>query len=221
MPRHLRTTCPRCQRPDLPIRPEHIGRGESSAKTVAVFRHRPPADAPDVPAVREFEGDTWPRAGPKEEVRGEREAPVADDSAAVPRFEESEGKMEQSQRRLAELERSLATAIAEHEAVRTGRDAERELAEGAEADRIDLQRLAWPRPSTDKTHGGRTRRAPGGRDPVLSRPARRSDRRPARQLDQGCELSRQLRLAQEANERLRSFLAVFGPHDEEIGTDAR
>jgi hypothetical protein len=35
------------------------------------------------------------------------------------------------------------------------------------------------------------------------------------------ELAQQLRQAQEANERLRSFLAVFGPHDQAIGKDAR
>jgi hypothetical protein len=35
------------------------------------------------------------------------------------------------------------------------------------------------------------------------------------------ELTRQLRLAQETNERLRSFLAVFGPHDQSIANDAR
>jgi hypothetical protein len=34
------------------------------------------------------------------------------------------------------------------------------------------------------------------------------------------ELAEQIRLAQEANEQLRSFLAVFGPHSPGIGNNA-
>ncbi len=72
MPRHVHVTCPNCQRPDIRIRPEYVGRKVQCKHCNHIFRARLPAAAQDTVTVAE-NGEAARRSDLVEtEVRADR-----------------------------------------------------------------------------------------------------------------------------------------------------
>jgi chromosome segregation ATPase len=143
--------------------------------------------------------------------------------------QDAESQAREDQRVLLDLRREL-------EAARAERDAERDRATSGEAARTDLQRRLADALREHRAAVARAEKLEAEVQAVRSQRPRRTDGhgRPSPSAGEALaapphlsqdpeqpaeELARQLRLAQEANERLRSFLAVFGTHSEAIGKD--
>jgi fused signal recognition particle receptor len=133
------------------------------------------------------------------------------------------------------LRADLEAARHRADALAAERDAERSRAEGMDAERTGLrrqladalreQRAAAGRLEAEvranRDQGAARSEGPPGRSEPASEPPHVP---PGDAADGGRrveELATQLRLAQEANERLRSFLAVLGAHGQSIGNAAK